>query len=315
MSEEFTVNPCSFKTVCINCNKVRKEDRPSVCESLNCSDYNPCPDCGMNKTLHQSTSGRMICKHCLKTNPSEIRQELKKKLASKVGSEAEVSTGNLTLRKIKITPPGTPPQGLDSSEVEYYNRRWEEYSGYYRNPAAYFICHMIIIEEINLTYLNAQRIISRGELNAEISRAYSASILHMKQLNDQLPEKEAEDVMDSEKSISVIYKRYMEIAGRKKINGVVRVFSSEAIALAPNLTFPVDPVELLKRCGYSITNPSELIAAIKLDHKKASEKTPKEILEFFGFKLDEQYAMKFEKAKEVENIEYEEEEYDASPEI
>lgn len=304
MSEE-NGNPCRFKVVCRNCIKTAHADRPMMCEQIRCPEYRPCPRCGLNRTLHEF-EGQNICKVCAGDNPELARQLIKneqKKRASGSMSMPPVSSGNSDStghRTITITLPGVPPDGLEPAEIEHYKARWEDYKGYYRNPAAYFTCHMLILTEINMSFLNRKLIESRGEMSTETQRELQASIQMRKMLVDQLPSKEAEDMMDDDKALAVLYEAYIEEKKLARVGPVTRVFSAGAIALAPKLYFPVDPEKLLQKCGFRQVEIDEILPKIVDFH---TDKTAEQILEFFGFKLEEKYAMPYE-TKTLEELDF-----------
>ena len=307
MSQDRQLNICGFKKVCIACTKVALDNRPSFCEALECEEYKPCPGCKMNRTLHEHNN-QTLCKQCHATSEKLANKLLKEKTAAITAGQQTISTGTNSegtdaafgipsptpkSRVVDMTPPGVPPPQLTDGERKYYEQRWLEFKGYYRNPAAYFVCHTMILEEIHLTYLNQKQIECRGEMQAAIANERSASLGMLSLLNKQLPEKESEDVADDEKSIGMIYQRYIELKGKRTLKGVSRVFTDEALALAPSMTFPIDPVDLLERCGYKIVDPKTILDHITFDDKIAGSKTQKEILEFFGFRLDEKFAMPY----------------------
>src|SRR5690606_17655442 len=102
--------------------------------------------------------------------------------------------------------------------------------------------------EIYMTYLNEQMIEFRGEMHQETERRLQAAIQIRKNLNDQLPEKESQDVQDDEKAMSFIYDTYLQEKRKRMIGGNVRrVFSVGAEVLAPQLHFPLDPRKILER--------------------------------------------------------------------
>lgn len=299
MTSTITKNPCSYKQACLNCTMATLKDRPDVCVKLSCPDYEPCETCGKNKILENG-----ICKSCRISVDSfiEVKERDKKKfkvahaqdIQEHLGEE-RISAADALARKLTITPPGTPPPELRSDEKEYYKVRWLEYKGYYRNPAANFICHAMILEEIHLSYLNILVVSSRNTQKFEYDRIKQASIDTLQKLQKQLPEREAEELSDDEKSLASIYDSYCkEMSDSRRMGSVHRLLSDEAIALAPNLTFKLDPVELLQRCGYSLVTAEE-VAAKYIDVNQIDElKDPDKLLQFFGFKLREKYAMPYD---------------------
>lgn len=284
-------NPCTFKPVCRSCNKVEVGDRPQLCEAMACKDYQPCPGCGMNRTLHDSINKGTLCKICLKTSKIGIQTEIKE-TAEAISNGASVSTGNMGV-KVRglhsLSIPGVAPDDLEDEEKEYYDKRWAEYHGYYRNPAAYYNCHQLILLEIHSSYLNRSLIGSRGELQKDLSRDLQVTIALRKMVQDQLPDKEAEDVMDDEKSLAMIYDTYRKEKGLRSLGPVSRVFRRDTVAIAPYLEFPLDPRVLLTNCGFKVVEVDKVVERIK--DIPLEGKTPEEVLKFFGFELDEKYAM------------------------
>jgi hypothetical protein len=299
-------NICGYKQCCAACTKVHIDERPSMCDAIGCEDYLPCPSCGKNRTLHD-LNGKKLCKQCHSQSEAEARKLVGQKSAAIKNGQQEVSSGNGAhagtdaafnatggkVRTVTMSPPGTPPSELTAIERNYYEQRWKEFKGYYRNPSAYFVCHTIIIEEINLNYLNEKQIMCRGEMQAEIGNARSASLRMLELLNKQLPAKESEDEAEDENFLSKVYQRYVEAKSKRSLKGISRVFSSEAVAMAPELTFPIDPADLMTRCGWTLQEALDIAKHITLDDNIAKTKTPKELLEYFGIRLDEQYAMKY----------------------
>lgn len=282
---------CDFKKVCNSCTKAEVSERPSMCILLQCPHYTRCSICGMNRKLNDAG----LCLDCSgqsKVSQNAIPGKARREANAKVPSLLQEEDGVITSRPVTLTEPGTPPLELQVLEKSYYQKRWKEYKGYYRNPAAYFICHMMILEEINLTFMNSRMLETRGELQHQYASERQRSITVLKLLKEQLPEREMEEVMDDEKAIASIYEAYIQEKQVRYAGGVARLLSPEAIALAPALTFPLDPRELLTRCGFDIVNIEQALE--KIDFQEiATEKTPEEVLEFFGFYLREEYAMPY----------------------
>ena len=295
MSTAGTPNICGYKQDCLKCKKVQDLDlRPDLCISIRCKEYDPCPICKQNRTLHETTVGRKLCKVCIEKDPAS-------KAAALEAKKAALSSGNpppppgMPVRKIGMSLPGTPPSGMEPQETEYYNERWKNFAGYYRNPAAYFTCHTLILEEINLNYLNSQQIEFRGQLSSELKSARSNALHNLKTLMDSLPEKEAEDVADDEKALSMIYESYSRQV-KRRLTGVSRVFTTEALALDPALDFPTNPRALLERAGFTLINMDALIARITIDKKIHESMTPEDFLKALGFRIEEEYAQPFDAA-------------------
>lgn len=302
-------NVCSYKQACIGCNLVDPSDRPDMCVKLECEFYTPCASCKKNKTI----DGNKLCKICnnkAAAFESEIEQEAKDKkfvpshtTPNTNRHHKESSEERLRTLVYSVTPPGTPPPELKDDERQYYIQRWTEYKGYYRNPAAHFICHTMILEEIHLSFISASAISSRGEKSFEYDRLKKQSIDTLAILKKQLPEKESEETSDYEQSMAVVYDRYIEeLSKDRKLSKVHRILSDEAIALAPSLNIKLDPVELLKQCGYTLQTAEE-VAAKYINMNDIEEfKDPNKVLEFFGFKLREKYAMPFDVSEEESGV-------------
>lgn len=286
--------PCLFKQQCHGCDKVTIQDRPFMCINLKCQYYTPCPGCQENRTLHDTTSGKR-CKECIKKSKKLQREFIteKEKSINNGAMQLGLSTGNGAgntgpeIRTISITSPGEPPLELDQAEKTYYLERWGNFKGYYRNPSAYFVCHLIILQEIQITYLTSKRLQARGYLNEELTNQLNTAVSMLKKMNEQLPSKEAEDVMDDEKSLAMIYDAYKEETRIRYAGGVARILSPAALALAPRLDFPIDPFELLTNLGFSFAEAEDAIRNVNMP---SAEYTPQQILEHFGFHLTEEFA-------------------------
>lgn len=301
MSDE---NPCRFKKVCKNCLKVGVDERPHMCIAIKCADYIICPKCKRNKTIPE---GREFCYECLGISKSA---EIKRRVAELSNGNVSMSSGVSGIRVVdgKITPPGTPPPGLNEDEILYYKSRWDDYKGYYRDPSAYFVCHLIILEEINITHLTDRLLATQLERQADIAKAHHTCVNTMKLLKDQLPDREAEEEMDDDKTIAAIYDDYCKEKKVRSIGGVSRLLSPEALALAPQLLFKIDPRTLLKRCGYKEIDIESVVEFIN-EIPEESKPSPEALLEFFGFKLKDEYALEYDSPL-VDNINIEEEEED-----
>jgi hypothetical protein len=288
-------NICTFKKVCNSCTKADLADRPSMCILIKCPYYKLCSLCGNNRKLND----RGLCIDCSGESkvgqnaiPSQARKAAAKAVSTGETNITREENGVLVAHSVSITEPGVPPPELQGREVTYYQKRWSEYKGYYRNPAAYFICHMMILEEINLAFMNSRMLETRGELQQQYASERQRSITVLKLLKEQLPEREMEEVMDDEKAIASIYETYLQEKQIRYMGGVARLLSPGAIALAPSLTFPLDPRELLTRCGFDIVDIEQALE--KIDYQPiAKERTPEEVLEFLGFFLKEEYAMPY----------------------
>jgi hypothetical protein len=277
--------PCLYKAVCKNCNKVAIDDRPSLCVHIKCVHYTICPLCHENRTLRDTDQG-VMCGQCLTKKPNLAKAVLAKEEAARAGT-ATISGATAEPRQITVTKPGTPPPELNEEEKRHYKERWEDFKGYYRNPAAYFTCHMIILEEITLGYVEGRILASRGNLNTEWNEIKSISIATLEKLNKQLPAKESEDLLDDEKSLAMIYDTYVNEKKIRYANGVARLLTPEALALAPAMHFPIDATKLLQRCGFTPMDIEDVLQRVEMppEHYTAAQ-----VLEYFGFRLREEYA-------------------------
>lgn len=296
-------NPCRFKVACRKCLKVQIAERPNMCAALKCPDFKPCPDCGKNKSLYPETGKCYPCSGISKADASNLQyHDIINRKNAVVSGTAPVAGRQINNR---ITPPGTPPPGLSEDHVAYYKSRWEDYKGYYRDPSAYFVCHLIILEEINISSLTESLLGTQNERRDTIARALHTSITTMKTLKDQLPDREAEEEMDENKTIAAMYEEYVKNKKSRTINGVSRILSPEAIALAPELTFKIDPRQLLERCGFKEMDIEEAMSLLEKTPEDIQD-SPVRVLEFFGFRLKDEYAMEFDSPL-IENINPEEE--------
>lgn len=299
-------NPCSYKSVCKNCKTVDLEDRPKTCVSLECEEYTPCIKCGRNKSLDENE----LCQFCLskkkepiitrneKGNAVVVDREEKKKNKEKVYSvnksseeeskkDDDEETGVREV-DIAITPPGTPPANYSDTEKKYYLTQWEQYEGYYTDPTVYAICHQIIIIEIELNWLTSFMINTRGEYTEVLEKRQTALITNMERLRKQLPEKEALELSDDEKSLAHIYKEYTKEKEKKTKLGTRMPLSAEALALNPILTFPLDLPEIFKRMGYKTEDIKDITD--RLINNGSVPENPIDFAEMVGFSPREEYA-------------------------
>lgn len=311
-------NVCSFKKSCKNCKfQFTDSDRPKLCISMGCEIYTPCKKCQNNRNLDDSG----LCASCtrkadgvviltdaegqvLEIPESSVKnfllnEELKKPAAAPLDlPKIDLEEVSVQVREIKISMPGTPPSGYSEEEKEYYIAQWSEYEGFYRDPTAKVILHNIIILEIELNFTVSFITQKRGSDVGALEKQRSRLIDNLKELRNQLPEKEANDMSDDEKSIAMIYDRYCEEKKLITVGKVSRMISPEALALAPALTFPLNPQELLVRLGYRQIDAIQACEAI-LPMDLPSN--PKKMLEFFGFFLEEKFAMPFEGSSSIED--------------
>lgn len=281
-------NPCLYKAVCKICKLVDNEDRPNMCIQIACGHYTPCPVCKQNKAL--LPDGMCVVCGRDRTRKAQIygRDTLKEEVQVNIHSEEPQDTP--TLKQHPLAIPGQPPSSFTEEEKKYYLYRWKDYEGYYRDPASYVICHNMIIEEMNLSWIQSDIFSRKGEALADLEKRKSVSIDNLNKLKNQLPEKESQELSDDEKSLGMIHELYLSENKLRSYGKYRRMLSPEAIALCPQLPFPIDPIKLLANLGYSIEE-AETVAARFLDYKTKEQVDPQDILEFFGFKLKERYAI------------------------
>jgi len=241
--------------------------------------------------LYEYDQGKMACKTCLGNRPDIIAKIVREKRQSIEAGKYPVSSGNSgngAAREVTITSPGVPPPELSLEERDYYKQRWEDYKGHYRSPASFHVCHMIILEEICLNYLNKKMIETKGQLQFETYRERQQSAVMLKNWHELLPEKEAQDLMDDEKAINSMYQAYIEELGKTRCRGISRILSPAAIALAPILPFPLDLNLLLKKLGYNTIEIEEAISKIEIPPENMNAL---EMAEWFGFRPRQEYAL------------------------
>lgn len=291
------------KRQCKFCTMTMIRDRPVLCVQFECNHYTPCTRCQMNRIL--DVNG--LCNVCVANDRSptakakakapfvelnedgdlqETTQELKEAL------ENDLDTSQIPpARKLSVSLPGTPPAEYDNNEKEMYLIQWNEYQGFYRDPTAKSVVHGIIILEIELNWLFNQMISNRGNPNKSVEQQRTRLIRSLKELHDQLPKREANDESDDERFLSMVYQKYTEEMHDRRIGKVSRLLSPQAIALAPVLHFKLNPKQLLIDLGYRPVDAAEACSHILLDDLP---KDPQKALEFFGFFLQEKYALPIE---------------------
>lgn len=297
-------NPCMWKRICKTCKMALASDRPAVCLSMECDFYTPCKRCNNNRDLNDDS----LCNVCVK----DLRTATESKAAAtpvlELNSQGEIheTTADLkdaviyedlpaeeakTERRLSISRPGQPPSEYSEQEKEIYRGEWDQYQGYYRDPTSKFILHSIIILQIELNWVLNEMTIRRGQPDKNLEQQRMRLVRSLKELRDQLPTKEANEESDDEKFLSMIYESYAQEAGERRLGKVSRVLSPEAIALAPVLHFPLNPQTLLMNLGYRLVDASQACSSILIDDLP---KDPRYALEFFGFFLQEKYALPLE---------------------
>lgn len=281
---------CAWKDECTRCKIVDKRDRPNVCRDIKCQHLTVCSACGMNKYSEDTSNpAKTLCNECYADqNPTQkVRVAAKRESAKSGVSEFESS----------VMIPGEAPDGLTTKEKSFYDKRWAEYDGYFRDPAAYAVVHHMILEELNLNFIQSKIISMRGApISEEFTKQKENSIKSLESLKKQLPQKEAREESDEEKALCNVYVKYKEEIGKSVHRGIRRVLTDEAVALAPELFFKFDPKKLLERCGFTVTNVDEVLEKFYMPEEIG--KTPEEVLLFLGFKLKEEYALPYIVKKE-----------------
>lgn len=297
-------NVCTYKKVCRHCNLCEIDDRPDMCVDLECEHYTPCVKCGKNRNV--DSKGR--CDHCQRKkkektvvrtadggykeveddSPNDPRFAMKGISTVNINED---DSGETSDGYVDITPPGVPPVKYSDAEKDYYRRQWEQYEGFYRDPTAYAVIHQIIILEIELNWTVCYMIGKRGEYQKDLESQRNSIITNLQKLRGQLPEKEANELTDDEKSLAMIYDAYIKERQAREKGGVRRIFTQDAVALAPVLPFQLNLQSLLERSGYRTV---EAIEAAEKFADSFSEngipESPEDIAEFFGFPIREEYA-------------------------
>lgn len=304
------INPCQYKPVCKTCKIVAADKRPEGCQALRCKEYTPCQGCGANLEMQNGS----ICAQCrLGTKPPEPELEAKTKKPKKenlpVGelptlTEDEFIEGSIdsVIATAEISTPGLPPVGLNVNQAEYYNRRWEEFTGYYRDPAAYFTVHMMILQELAIGSTTSKIIRLEGDyendkLLDKLNKKKIELVKMLTELKKQLPEREAREQSDDEKSISGIYESYVKEKGLRAIGKVSRVLTADAEALNTQMVFKLNLRQLFERLGYKTVDIEEVFDRYKVDI--VNNFTPAQLLEFLGYPLNERYAINSESAGDI----------------
>lgn len=290
---------CSWKSVCKTCVVALNQDRPFLCVDLACNHYTPCTRCQNNRLLEEGICN--VCAKELRTNSQVTKDnkpivelnsqghlvETTAELKQAVVMEELHPVQAVTERTLSLSRPGQPPPEYSEVEKEIYLAEWAEYQGYYRDPTCKFTLHSIVILQIELSWLLSEMVARRDSPEKGLEQQRIRLVRSLKELRDQLPTKEANEESDDEKFFSMVYQKYIEECGERRLGKVARFLSPEAIALAPVLHFPMNPQELLTNLGVRLVDAVEACDHILLDDlPKDQNKT----LEFFGFFLREKYA-------------------------
>jgi hypothetical protein len=270
---------CSFKDCCKKCKIVEKAERPLGCRDLHCPDYTPCKSCGNNKDIGTND----LCAEC---NGGDL--EFGKSVVQEIAAPGPATIE--TEEDIAVTIPGEPPSSFSDSQKAYYAKRWKEFDGYYRDPAAYAAVHYMILEELNLDNIHRQLVLSRNNINQhdKWAKAKDSAIETLQKLKKQLPEKEALDENEEEKALACIYDDWTKEMAASTRYRVRRLVTTEAIALAPALPFSINVRVMLEKLGFNLIEIEDVLDRYIVPE---TNKTPDQILELLGFKLKEEYAI------------------------
>lgn len=295
------INPCRFKKNCISCKFVAEFDRPMLCARMACEFYSPCAGCNMNKNLNDEH----LCSECASVTslkPSRKVTDVNSK--SIQSSLLEKGTAILPGKESSVSFPGIPHKDYTDDERRYYTEQWSQYSGFYRDPSAYTICHHLIMLEIELGNVTGKLVTLRADSSfsaiKEFEDRQARIIANIKSLRAQLPEKDAASLTDDEKAMASILEKYTEQKKYRYKGGVSRILSNEAIALAPVLHFKIDARKLLEKLGYQIEDIEKAV-----DRMAKSEELPSdimEIVEFFGMPVRESLANPGKASKEINDF-------------
>lgn len=291
--EEIGPQVCSFKKACMMCIKVIAKDRPTLCFKSKCEHYTPCPQCNNNRRLNDHG----ICAICEKANeePEEVESfyvEAVKQDTPKLDISNKKDLVDSPKNRT-VTFPGKAHPDYNEQEREYYDTNWMQYKDYFRDPSAYPLIHKLLMLEIELNTLSNTIVFYRNKegLEDKVSKMEDREkrlLESIKIIRNQLPEKEAQELTDDEKSIAMICDRFTKFRKTRYQGGVSRILSPQAIALAPVLQFKVNPHDLIRRLGYTAKDiDSVMDILIKLSELP---RDPIELVEFFGMPVKEKVA-------------------------
>lgn len=292
-------NPCTYKKVCLNCKLTRPEHRPKRCVEIQCEDLTQCKQCSRNINLNAAG----YCQYC---DPSSKKIAVRNASGgvevipheppnhpALQGSTAyktvDAETGKASSNEVPISFPGTPPPSYSEDEKAYYNINWKSYSGHYRDPSVYSVVHNIILLEVELNWLSQWMLANRHEADKDMENKMNRLIENIKALRSMLPKKDAMEQTEDEMTIAMIHQRYAEETKDRRVGGIARFVSQDAIALAPYLEFPIDIVDIGVRLGYRMVDMVD--ALNKFYESKEVPSDPQKLLEFLGFYLRQNYAL------------------------
>lgn len=248
---------------------------------LNCEHYTPCIQCQQNRALNED----QLCEQCVKPvkGKAAAPPPVEPAIAEHPATSQEVSPVNF---RAIVTPPGVPHPNYTEQQRDYYKTNWENYVGYFRDPSAYPLIHHMIMMEIELMAVANEKVYlmqldgdNDPRLKA-LEQRETKLISNMELLRRSLPEKEAQEMTDDEKSIAAILERYTQLKKSRYQGGVSRIMSPHAIALAPVLPHKLNLGEILRRLGYKAISVEE--ALDKVTDPQKLPRNPIELAEFLG---------------------------------
>ncbi len=298
---------CTKKVCCLNCAFTQPKDRPNLCIDMKCPDFTPCKECGSNTILNPNS---MLCEGCAFEKQKKDNKAQDKLTPPRKPEPPPVETFTLepdiaedlpALRDITdIGIPGNAPKAYGERERDYYDQTWLKYQGYYRDPSVYAVVHQLIIVEVELNVLTNHLITSRLKDSKEHQRRHSELVKILGELRAMLPEKQADEETEQDKVFSRVYEKYLLEKSGISSGKLVRVFTQEALALAPILHFKIDVKMIMTNLGFTQVAIDE--ALTKFYDPNQIPSTAERFMEFLGFYLKEKYALPFDEDAVTEEI-------------
>lgn len=284
---------CSYKLCCKRCKFTNEADRPKSCEAIRCEHYTPCKKCGKNVTTVKG-----LCRDCTEdivseNNTDDIDIDIESiafgnedsDTGIDISRDVDVSDNGKEdiLGNISIGMPGTCPDSYNEECKKYYASQWVQYIGFYRDPTVYSMLHILIILEIELNQIIAMQASVRAEAGIALEKKRESLIKSINDIRKNLPTADAGRLSDGELALSSIYNRYASIVSQNTNGRLRRVLSTEVIALAPVLHYPVDLSELLSHMGYEIADIKKIC-----DFIDQIPKSPYDFAKFMGYPIDKE---------------------------
>lgn len=301
---------CSFKKVCKECRLVDISDRPVGCIDLQCEHYTPCKKCKNNLTLKKNG----ICRSCLTGESIEsevpVRDEygnidivksyeaddivegeeiedydmdetIKKELER---IELEKKYKDKKTRKVYASHPGTPPSNFSDQSKAYYKKKWNDYIDHWGNdPTCHTSIHLLILMEHDLIILTQKILLASQEEKVILEKHRKVLLSNKSSIMKDMPEAEARKDRKEQASLAAIYETYCKEVGATKIGDLRRMFSPEAVVLAPILPYKVNLNELLRMLNLSTQEQIELERIVC----NVGEMSSVEIINFIGFPINQ----------------------------